>query len=188
MGFKVITAPTPPVITLAELQTHLKLTGVTLTTAEQNEITYMLEAVRMQAQHYTQASIGAQVLELALDAFPDSSGAIRLPMGATSLTSVKYIDTAGAEQTFNASYYTLDDYSNPNWVLLDSAQTDWPDTEDVANAVKVRYASGSNTLDPAVRNALLVGVGHLWAHRGDAGDATLPPAFHALLDTVKNYG
>jgi len=188
MGLKLITAPTPPVIPLAELKTHLKLTGMTLTTDENTEITNMLEAARMQAQHYTQASIGAQVWELALDAFPASGGAIRLPMGAASITSVKYIDTDGTEQTYNSTYYTLDDYSMPHWVLLDSAQSDWPATDDVANAVKVRYASGSATLDAAVRNALLIGVTHLWAHRGDAGDATMPPAFHALLDTARNYG
>ena len=56
------------------------------------------------------------------------------------------------------------------------------------NAVKVRYVGGD--MKPAVRAALLLIVGHLYANRESVSPGNLtvvPMGANALLDTVKTY-
>lgn len=186
MGTKVITQPTlANVIALADLRLHLKLEG----TADDTQASAALAAGHGYAEHYTGLSIGAQVRELALDAFP-SAGGIRLPGGpVTAINSVKYIDTTGTEITLATSAYTLDDYQAPAW-LLPAVDTVWPDTLATANAVKVRYACGLDAAGGSVRYALLLAAGHYFENREAvaAGNlAEVPLGLRALLDTVRDY-
>ena len=103
-----------------------------------------LEAAFAYCEHYTGRSLGSQTLELALDEFP--AGDIQLPQGpVTSITSVKYYDTAEVLQTMDSADYSLDDYSDPQW-LSPAYDTEWPDTLATVNAVKVRYVAGAATL------------------------------------------
>ena len=155
MGFKVITPPAA-VLTLAELRLHLRADEDVL---EDALLAASLESARGYAQHYTGRAIGVQTIELALDAFP--VGAVELPMSPVSaISSVKYIDTSLVEQTVLGTLYTIDDYGMSHW-LLPAAGAVWPVSAPVANAVKLRYTAGS--LPPAVRAALLLLVGHLYA-------------------------
>lgn len=186
MGSKLITAPTlTSVITLAELCNHLKI-GVG---TDDTQASAALAAAHAHAEHYTGTAIGAQVRELALDAFP-AEGGIRLPGGlVTGITSVIYTDLLGAATTLDSGAYVLDDYQTPAW-LLPAVDTEWPDTLDVANAVKIRYACGLNAVDAAVKYALLLGAGHFYENREAvaAGSlAELPLGLRALLDTVRDY-
>lgn len=186
MGFKVITGPAA-VIPIAEVLTHLKDEGADAT--RQAEVLALLAAARAHAEHYCGRSFGSQTLELALDAFP--SGGISLPRPpVTSITSVKYLDTAGVEQTVSSADYTLDDYDSQQHWVLPAYDVTWPSTLDSLNAVKVRYVAGAATLPEAVRSALLLFVGHLDMNReavaaGNGGAVELPLGVKALLDTQK---
>ena len=179
MGFKVITPPTEPV-TLVEARLQCRVTDA----AEDSLITSYITAAREYCQHYTQRAIGSQTLELALDEFPD--GAIELPMSpATGITSLKYINEAGAETTLADSAYVLDDYSHLCWVIR-AYGTEWPTTQAVANAVKVRYVAGAATVPGPVRAAMLLTIAHLFENRASVGDRQayeLPLGVKALLDT-----
>ena len=185
MGFKVITPPSA-VIPIAEVMLHLKDDSADAN--RQAEVAALLEAARDHAEHYCGRSFGSQTLELALDAFP--AGGIELPRGpVTSITSVKYLNSAGAEQTVSATDYTLDDYGLTPWILP-AYGLDWPSALDTANAVKVRYVAGAAALPKAVRNALLLFVGHLDQNReavatGQGGAIEMPLGVKALLDTQK---
>lgn len=187
MGIKVITAPAA-LLTLAELRLHLKLDTTGGVHADDTLITAQLTAAHEFCEHYAQCSFGTQTLELALDEFPE--GPIELARGpVTSVTSVKYINTAQAEITLAGTAYTLDDYSLPQWVIQ-TYDTEWPDTLASANAVKVRYVAGATTLPSAVRAALLLVVGHLYANRESVAPGNLvevPQGAKALLDTVRNW-
>lgn len=184
MAIKVITPPAA-LLTAAELNLHLKLDSATAT-ADATLVSACLMAAHRYAEHYTQVSLGSQTLELALDAFPD--GPIELPRGpVTGVTSVQYIDTVEDEITLDSSAYGLDDYSVPAWLTV-AYGTEWPDTLDTVNAVKVRYVAGAATLDEAVRAALLLIVGHLYANRENVAPGNLsevPMGANVLLDTVK---
>src|SRR4051812_10303685 len=71
----------------------------------------MIPAAREFCEHYTGRALAVRTLEVALDAFPGDSCAIELPMSpATSITSVKYTDTDGAEQTLPDTKYALSAY------------------------------------------------------------------------------
>lgn len=180
MGFKVITPPVEPV-TLAEARLQCRVTD----TAEDSLLASYITAAREYCQHYTQRAIGSQTLEIALDGFPD--GAIELPMSpATAITSIKYIDTNGVEQTLAGSAYVLDDYSHLSWVIR-AYGTEWPITQGVANALKLRYQAGTATVPGPIRAAMLLMIAHLFANREPVNIGNiiseLPLGVKALLNT-----
>lgn len=182
MPHKVITPRASPVITLADLKAHLRVTH----SSEDTLIASYLEQACSWAENYALITIGPQTLEVALDAFP--TGSIELPRGpVTGITSVKYIDVNGTLQTLSSVNYGLDDYQNPAW-CTQAFGTTWPATRAVANAVLVRYTAGS-ALHDGVRSALLLTVGHLYSNRESVNVGNLvskmPLSAEAMLDTVK---
>lgn len=183
MGVKVITQPDlATLIPTADLRAHCNSVS-----ADDALLEGFRSAAHGYAEHYAGRSFGSQTLELALDEFP--AGAIELPRGpVTAITSVKYIDEAGVEQTISNTLYTLDDYNLDAWVVP-AFDTEWPTPMAVANAVKVRYVAGS--LPGAVRSAMLLTVGHLYSNREASAPTALqelPLGVKSLLDTVKVWG
>lgn len=184
MKYKVITPPAQ-VITLAELREHLRVEEVA--PAQDALIIAYLDAARDYAQHYTGTAIGSQTIEIALDCFPQN-GILLAPGPAISITSIKYTDSTGATQTVANTLYTLDDYGMQHWVLPKSGIS-WPTPLDVANSVKAQYVAGA--LLPAVRSALLLHVGDLFANREQATAKEMgqvPIGVQHLLNTVKVWG
>jgi len=187
MGIKVIT-PAAAVLTLEQLRRHCKIDPPTSANEADDDLEAALAAAHAYAQHHTGISIGSQTLELALDEFPEAG--ILLPQGpVTSITSVSYVDAAGATQTLAGSAYSLDDYSTPQW-LLPAVDTDWPATYATANAVKVRYLAGAATIDGAAAQAIRLLSGLYFDNRNAADKGQMfdvPFGVKALLDTVKVY-
>lgn len=186
MGHKVITAPAA-MLTLAELRLHLKIDGDPH--PDDTLIAAQLTAAHEYCEHYTGRAFGVQTLEFALDDFP--VGGILFPRGpVASIVSIKYINTASVDTTISSADYMLDDYGPQVWVIP-AYTTDWPEPLDTVNAVKVRYQAGSVSLPGAVRAAMLLIVGHLYATRENSTPgqlSTVPMGADALLDTVKDWG
>jgi uncharacterized phiE125 gp8 family phage protein len=182
--YKVITPPVAPVITLADLREHLRVEEASA--LQDGLILGWLEAAREYCQHYTQRAIGLQTIEIAIDEFPEASIAL-LPGPAISITSIKFINQIGVEQTLGNSLYTLDNYGIEHWVLPLST-TDWPVTLDAANVVKIVYKAGD--IPAAVRAAMLLIVHDLFERRGEVSEVHLykaPLSVNHLLDTVKSW-
>jgi len=108
----------------------------------------LIPAIRAEAEHRLGRRLITQTVELVLDAFPAGEIDLRLP-SVQSVTSIKYLDTAGAEQTFANTDYSLDTAASPGRVLLDTDAA-WPATADVPNAVRVRYVVGYGDDDASV--------------------------------------
>jgi uncharacterized phiE125 gp8 family phage protein len=182
MGYKIITQASA-VITTADLKAHLRVDYA----SDDSLIDGFLLAAMSYAQHYTGIAVGRQTIEMALDSFPD--GAISLPLvPAASIISITYVDSAGAVQTLAGSAYSLDDYSSQDAWVVPAVDTEWPETYDAVNAVKVQYYAGTTALDRAIKQALLLLVGHFYENRQEATDkrlAQIPLGVSALLDTVK---
>lgn len=100
----------------------------------------MIPAIRAVAENFMERSLMTQTWELTLDAFPASAIELRRPP-IQSIASVKYIDANGTLQTLSSSEYALDSDSEPGW-LVPAEDTDWPETRNVVNAVKVRFVAG----------------------------------------------
>lgn len=181
MAYKIIT-PAEPVIDLVTLKTHLRVDHA----FDDSIISAYLAAAMAYAQHYTGAAIGEQEVEVALDGFPD--GAISLPLApASSIVSIIYVDEEATEETLPGSSYALDNYGMSHWAMS-AAGSSWPATYEAANVVRVRYMAGSSLVDPAVKSAIMLLVGHLYENRQEATEkklSSVPLGVNALLDTVK---
>jgi uncharacterized phiE125 gp8 family phage protein len=189
MHYKVVTAVATEPVTSAEAKLHLRVDG----TDDDTLIAVLITAAREAAEHYTGRALAPQTLEAALDCFPDSEGeAIELPMPpVASITHIKYTDTAGVEQTIDTGDYALSLYGDSRRVAPTYGNY-WPSTQDIPDAVRVRYVTGYTTCPKAAKQAILLIVGHLYENRGDdariQADDIQPPAAKALLNTVKVWG
>jgi hypothetical protein len=107
-----------------------------------------------------------------------------------SITSIKYDDEAGVEQTLSTADYALSTYGDSRRINLEP-DADWPSVEaDAADAVRIRFVTGYTTAPKAVKAAMLLHVEiesplnpHTPAERQD-----LERARDSLLDTIKRYG
>jgi uncharacterized phiE125 gp8 family phage protein len=190
MQLKVITAVATEPVTLAEARLHLRLTTDDGTT-EDTLISAWITAARELAEHYTGRALAAQTLEAAMDAFPAAEDdVIELPMPpVATITSVKYTDTAGVEQTIDSGDYALSLYGDARR-LAPTYGNYWPSTQDIPDAVRIRYVTGYTTAPKAVKAAIQLMVGWFNENRGDAmtPDDIQPQAAKNLLNSVKLWG
>lgn len=186
MTTKLITAPTSEPITLAEAKLQLRVDHNDEDTIIQGFIT----AAREHAEQVTKRSIMPQTWEVVLDAFPESDIELLYPV-VNAVESVKYIDLNGAQQTMSAFDYYLDKDSEPGWVIL-GTDKEWPETQEVANAVRVRYTAGyanAAAVPASIRTWLLLAVEHLYDRCKEGGNASLGDGFaQHLLDRYVVWG
>jgi uncharacterized phiE125 gp8 family phage protein len=185
MAYKVITPVAAEPLTTAEAKLHLRVD----VSDDDAIIAALITAAREFAEHYTGRALAPQTLEMGVHCFPSSwRDSIDLDMPpVASVTSVKYLDAAGVEQTVPAADYTLSSYGDARCVTLDYGLY-WPITQDVPDAVRIRYVTGYTTLPKAARAALLLVIGHLYENREAVSALKLdeiPMGARALLDTIK---
>jgi uncharacterized phiE125 gp8 family phage protein len=192
MHFKVIIPPTSEPLTIDDARLQCKVDPDD--TSHDELLDALIVAAREYAEHYTGRALASRTLEAALDEFPDCRESICLPMPpVTAITSIKYTDLAGDEQTLAADQYTLSDYGDSREVSLAYGST-WPSTRCIRNAVRVRFvcgydADGGPELPEAVRAAMLLHV------ETECPLNPLTPAERernekardSLLDTVKRW-
>ena len=193
MATILITHPAVEPISLAEARTQCRVDPDD--TGEDALISIYITAARQAAEHQLGRALITQTWEQTLDAFP--AGEIKLGQAkALAITSVKYVDTAGALQTMDPSAYTLDATQTPGW-LLPADGASWPSTDDVINAVRVRFTAGygaaAGDVPGSVRTWLLATVGTLYAQRESVDLAgrvgALPERFlDRLLDSERVWG
>jgi uncharacterized phiE125 gp8 family phage protein len=184
----VVTPPTVEPLSLAEMRMHSRLDN----SDDDPKLAWCILAAREMAEHELQRSLIAKTYELTLDEFPTST--IELPMGplagadALTVSSVKYTDTAGAEQTVAPSDYILDPYSDaPRLTPVNG----WPTPAVQQNAVRVRYVSGHATaalIPAAVKSWIALHAAHLFERREAADMALEPlPFLGRLLDPYRTF-
>lgn len=186
MSIKVITAPTFEPVSLAEARLHLRIADDQ--TAEDAMIASLIVAARIEAEHRTGYALATQTLEIALEAWP-ADGDIELPRPPfVSVTSVKYTDADGNEQTVDPGDYTVDSHLSPAW-LLRAYGVEWPTARKQANAVRVRYVAGyAQGACPEVdRSWIKMRVGTLYENRNADAERPVAPSPFAdrLLDPYR---
>ena len=165
MASRLITAPAVEPVTVAEARAHLYVSH----TDDDALIAAFISAARQDCEHRTQRALITQTWERTLDRLP---AGMSLPMAPlASVTSIKYIDGNGVEQTLDPSAYYVDTDSEPGWVLP-AYGTAWPSARDLPNAVRVRYVAGyganGSFVPAALKQWILLRVGALYENRESA--------------------
>lgn len=193
MHFKVITPVASEPVSLAEARLQCKVDSDD--TSHDAALAGLITAAREFAEHFTGLALASRTLEAALDEFPRCAGPIDLPLPpVTSITSIKYTDTAGAEQTLSAGAYALSTYGESRTVAPTYGGI-WLATLGVPDAVRIRFVCGYGlesgpALPAVVKSAMLLHI------ETDSPLNALTPAERernekardALLNTVKVYG
>lgn len=192
MGLAVITPAAQEPITLAEARAQCRVDG----TEEDTLLAIYISAARASCEGLTQRPLITRTYEQTLDAFPAEEIALRVA-SVQSIASVKYTDTAGAEQTINSTAYTLDGTNSLQPWLLPAVGSVWPDTEETINAVRVRFVAGFGAtaadMPADVRVWLLMTVALMFNNRelvdASGKSSALPGRFvDVLLDPWRVYG
>ena len=187
-GLKLITAPTVEPVTASEILTKI---GVNSGDVSTTDLEALITGARQWAEEYTGRALINQTWELALDDLCESG--IDLAKGTVqSITSIKYLDADGVEQTLASTEYLLDDYAVIARIVPAYGKT-WPATRSIVNAVKVRYVAGYGAAATAVpvpvKNAIVLIVGQ--ALRGQPGletslyPASIPNAAKEMLNPYR---
>jgi len=181
MPVTVTTAPTEEPLSRADLKDHLRLTNDD--DDEDGYLEGLIVMARRAIEVQTRRSIITQTLQLTLDGFPRGR-VIKLPRPpVASVTSVKYDDTAGTEQTLSTDYYQADTYSTPGRVVLKDGYS-WPSTINNANSVRIVYVAGygaATDVPEDLIQAIKFLAAHWYANREPV--ATGPGSFTAVPQT-----
>ncbi|MGQ3051100.1 MAG: head-tail connector protein [Roseateles sp.] len=190
MTIKTITPPSEEPVTVAEMRAQCRIDE----TAEDDLLSAYITAARLMCEQLTGRVLVTQTVEQPLDAFP-ADGIKLLAPPAQSITSVKYVDSSGAEQTLAPAGYVFEADSYPGGLVM-PADAGWPDTYDKVNAVRVRFVAGygdAEAVPAALKVWIMVTASTLYANR-EAVDMTgrvqaLPERFiDRLLDAYRVFG
>lgn len=141
-ALELVTPPaTDPVVTTTAAKLALRIDGSDLDT----EVERLVRAGVRQAQLEMHRAILTQTWALRLDCFP-GHGAIELPFGCTSVSSVTYYDDVNALQTLAGTNYVVDTARQPGR-LIRADGTTWPTTYRRPNAVTVTMVCGFGDVD-----------------------------------------
>lgn len=136
MNLKLVTAPNAEPISLAEARQHLRVTS----TAEDSLILSFVAAAREHAESYTRRRFITQTWDMLLDCFP--WWCIEMPHAPlVSVTSIAYVDAAGATQTLDPTKYLVDTKTDPGRITPAYSEV-WPITRWQMNAATIRFVCG----------------------------------------------
>lgn len=173
---KLITPPVSEPITLQETKDYLRVDF----TDDDALISMLITAARQFIEKLTRRSIAVATWEMSLDEFPQGEIIIPLPPLKT-INSIAYIK-GGTPQTF--SYYEVDDYSQPARL-----KGEWPETDNVLNAVKINFDAGYDTVPEPLKQAMLLLISHWYENREpvtmNGSPATIPFTVDALVSQYK---
>jgi uncharacterized phiE125 gp8 family phage protein len=183
MGLTLITAPLTYPVTLAEAKAQCRVDS----DDENALLDGLIAAATDYVEQYTGRAIIAQTWRVTLDEFTTS---LLLPKGPVqTVTHVRYFDSEGAEQTVLAGDYTLDNASDPAWVVINS-DASWPETQSGVNMVKVTFVSGYPAVPAAIKQAILLLIGQWFDQRADVSEKAMiamPNAVEALLTNYRSF-
>ncbi|MCI0420082.1 MAG: head-tail connector protein [Acidobacteria bacterium] len=186
-ALSLITGPITEPVTLADAKSHLRVD----TTDEDAYLSALIKAAREKLEQDMRRAFVQQIWEMFMDCFPDE---ITIPLPPlVSVTSVKYLDTAGTEQTLATSEYVVDAKSEPGRIALAYGKS-WPSTRDTLNAVTVRFVAGygaagatnsSQAVPEGIRQAIKFLVAHWYDNREPAAQqSVVPVAIEMTLESL----
>ena len=142
MRISVVTAPAVEPITLAEARDHLRLeaTGSPASHEDDDYITLLIEAARQYVENVTNRPMVQRTYKLTLPCWYEE---VWLPYSTplVSVSSIKYLDVNGAQQTLSSTIYDVISDTMPSRIVRAYGQV-WPSIRDVHNAIEITYVAG----------------------------------------------
>lgn len=177
-----ITAAADTPIVLADVTAHLKWDDAASNSDVDSDayLTTLIDRALDIAETETWSKFYTQTWDEYFDGFDDVIRPTLQPI--QSITSVKYLDTAGTEQTLASTVYELGKEDGRDVIRLKYVQS-WPAVRAHQDVVTVRMVVGYGTaasVPNTLRHAMLMIVAALATHRGDT-DFKLPTAARQLL-------
>jgi phage conserved hypothetical protein, phiE125 gp8 family len=183
-SFALVTAPTVEPVTEAELRLH----GYVTTNAQDENLSAFISTARDYAEKRLARQFLTATWDFRRDFFPRRSyesrnwdyaqyASIWIPKcPVQSVTSVKYIDTAGVEQTMDPSAYIVDVHDEPARVTP-AFGTFWPVARLQPSAITVRFVAGygdaASDVPPNIRHWIKLKAQSLFVHRESDVDAPI---------------
>ena len=156
MTYEITAQPTAEPLTLDEVKTFLNLTS--------NDHDAMLDLFIRMAREWAEKTTGRAMLSQTIkeywDEWPTGIFGETWELGiapVTSVTSIQYLDSAGATQTWATTNYTADVKSRPARIVPTDA-VEYPELDDAPNAVIVTYVAGVSSVSsvPATARAAMM--------------------------------
>jgi len=189
LALTLFTPPDDEPVSLAEAKLHLRETGID----QDGRIVSLIKAARQYVEVYLWRTLIETEFDWYLDCFPAEFLVPRPPL--ISVTSIKYVDTAGVEQTLSASLYRVDTASEPARIAPAYGEV-WPSIREINNAVVVRfkagYGDGPGDVPESIRQAMLLLIGTMYERRETdivgAAATVIPFGAVALLAPYRAIG
>lgn len=197
MPVRVITPPAEEPVSQQQAKEHLRLEEW-----DADYVALLITAARQYVEKVCWRRLVTQTVELVLPGFvagdrlelagvspppADCGRHIELPGGVlASVTSVKYRDTAGVEQTLASSTYSVDSASVPGRLYLAPGKA-WPQTQERWDAVVIRCVVGEavSAVPRPIKQAMLLLISQMYENRTPevtgASVAAIQFSFDALL-------
>lgn len=183
MSKTLVIAPSVEPVTLSEAKAWARVE----VTDDDTIITALIIAARIKAEAETARAFITQTWDLKADEFADS---IALPMPPyQSITSVKYIDTDGTEQTVANTDYTVTKKNGITYLVLAYGKT-WPATRDIHDAVTIRFIAGYGTaaaVPELIKSAIKTTVVDLYENRESQVNSSLFSLSVAAENLLNSY-
>jgi uncharacterized phiE125 gp8 family phage protein len=186
-----VAAPAVTVWTVDEMKAQLRIDG----SDEDNTLTALLAAATGYLDGHAGILGRCMIEQTWLQSFGCFERRLRLPFPDVSSVVVKYFDTDDAEQTVDAGGYQLLEDARGNYLRFVSTFATPavnPDRLDaVSVAMTVGYGDAVDDVPAALRQAIMLLIGHWYTNREAVGLNTLsalPLGFDALIAPFRRGG
>lgn len=191
MNYKVITGPEAEPLSTEQAKNWLKVDS----SADDALIGTLITAARQACEEYLGIRLMSQTVEEVHDDFPTAHhlynpyAEIRLRLGPVqSVTSVKYYDVNGTQQTWATGNYLVNDYGTVA-SITPVADGTYPVVQDRQAAITIRYVVGysaSGDVPDTITTAMRLMIGQWYDNREDSV-RRMPTAAEWLLDKHRIY-
>ena len=164
LALRLQTAPTEEPISIVEAKAQCKVEH----SDEDALFTTWIRAARQKLEDEFGRAFVTQTWDWQLDEFPHCGELVVPRPPLVSVSSITYVDSAGASQVLASSRYSVDTLSEPGCINLAYGEN-WPTTRPVRAAVTVRFVAGhgaATAVPDAIKHALLLLVEDSNAQRG----------------------
>ena len=183
MAISLINKPAKEPVTLDMVKAHLRITD----NESDSYLSTLIFVARQHTENYLNRALITQTWDYYRDDFANS---MRIPKGQLqSVTTVKYFDTDGVQQTLAGSpiEYSVDTADDPGYVELAYGQS-WPSYRDISNTITIRFVAGYGDswedVPEIIRQGVLILISTLDQNRELIGQFQMHPlymSYEALL-------